>query len=30
MSKLLSYLPEQDKLNLLRILNTLAQKSETL
>jgi DNA-binding MarR family transcriptional regulator len=30
MNKLLSYLPEQDKLNLLRILNILAQKSETL
>jgi DNA-binding MarR family transcriptional regulator len=30
MNKLLSYLPEQDKLNLLRILNTLAEKSETL
>jgi DNA-binding MarR family transcriptional regulator len=30
MSKLLSYLPEQDKLELLRILSTLAEKSENL
>ena len=30
MSKLLSYLPESDKLELLRILSTLAQKSENL
>ncbi len=30
MDKLLSYLSEQDKLELLRILNTLAQKSENL
>jgi len=28
MNTILSYLPEQDKLELLRILNTLAQKSE--
>jgi len=30
MNKLLSYLPEQDKLELLRILSVLAEKSETL
>jgi DNA-binding MarR family transcriptional regulator len=30
MDKLLSYLPKQDKLNLLRILNILAEKSESL
>lgn len=30
MNKLLSYLPEQDKIELLRILSVLAQKSETL
>jgi DNA-binding MarR family transcriptional regulator len=30
MNKLLSYLPEQDKLELVRILSTLAEKSEAL